>query len=151
MISSLPPGYQGQGAGRLHPLAIRTRTRLRPPALQLQERQQSGYRHRGRLRQADQDLPARSRRQTERRRLYVDVCRQTVFDATIPYDLRFFELLNRIEQYRTMADAGQGDDRSMLKSFGIEQGKPFHTGLHKLTEILNEAAPRSSRRARPAL
>jgi hypothetical protein len=47
-----------------------------------------------------------------------------VYDATIPYDLRFFHALNRVVQQspwlardRAMID--------MLKSIGIERGKPF--------------------------
>ena len=47
-----------------------------------------------------------------------------VFDATIPYDLRFFQSLNRVVQYepwlprdKVMID--------MLRSIGIEKGKEF--------------------------
>jgi hypothetical protein len=48
-----------------------------------------------------------------------------VYDATIPYDLRFFESLNRMVQSepwlrRDMAMIDQ------LKTIGIEQGKPFN-------------------------
>lgn len=48
----------------------------------------------------------------------------TVYDANVPYDLRFFESLNRViqaepwlERDRVMID--------MLRSIGIEKGKPF--------------------------
>ena len=47
-----------------------------------------------------------------------------VFDATIPYDPRFFESLDRIVQAEPWLDR----DRAMidvLKSLGIEKGKPF--------------------------
>ena len=47
-----------------------------------------------------------------------------VFDATIPYDLRFFQSLDRIVQ----AEPWLERDRAMidiLKSLGIEKGKPF--------------------------
>lgn len=48
----------------------------------------------------------------------------TVFDATIPYDLRFFQSLDRIVQDEPWLQR----DRAMidpLKSIGIEKGKPF--------------------------
>jgi hypothetical protein len=48
-----------------------------------------------------------------------------VFDATIPYDMRFFESLNRIVQVEPWLDR----DRAMidpLKSIGIEKGKRFN-------------------------
>ena len=48
-----------------------------------------------------------------------------VFDATIPYDQRFFESLNRIVQIEPWLTR----DKAMidqLKSIGIEKGKPFN-------------------------
>ena len=48
-----------------------------------------------------------------------------VFDATIPYDMRFFESLNRMVQIEPWLQR----DRAMidpLKSIGIEKGKPFN-------------------------
>jgi hypothetical protein len=48
-----------------------------------------------------------------------------VYDATIPWDLRYFESLNRIIQIETW----QTRDKAMidqLKSVGIEKGKPFN-------------------------
>ena len=47
-----------------------------------------------------------------------------VFDSTIPYDLRFFQSLDRMIQIEPWLDR----DRVMidvLKSIGIEKGKPF--------------------------
>jgi hypothetical protein len=47
-----------------------------------------------------------------------------VFDSTIPYDLRFFQALDRFVQHEPWIDR----DRvmiGMLKSIGIEKGKPF--------------------------
>ena len=47
-----------------------------------------------------------------------------VFDATIPYDLRFFDALDRVVQREPWLER----DRAMidtLKSIGIEKGKPF--------------------------
>ena len=47
-----------------------------------------------------------------------------VFDGTIPYDLRFFQALDRFVQHEPWIDR----DRvmiDMLKSIGIEKGKPF--------------------------
>jgi hypothetical protein len=72
---------------------------------------------------------------------YVDVYNKP-FDATIPYDARFFESLHRMVQIepwltrdKVMID--------MLKSLGIEKGKPFAPD-EKLKAILNEA-PREAR------
>src|SRR5262249_29145189 len=64
-----------------------------------------------------------------------------VFDATIPYDARFFQSLDRViqsepwlERDRVMID--------MLRSVGIEKGKPFAPGETKqgiLTSAAKEA------------
>jgi hypothetical protein len=61
-----------------------------------------------------------------------------VYDATIPYDVRFFQSLDRIVQTepwlprdKVMID--------MLKSIGIEKGKPFNPDP-KPQDILNAAA-----------
>jgi hypothetical protein len=54
---------------------------------------------------------------------FVDVV-DVVYDSTIPYDLRFFESLNRIVQ----AEPWLERDKAMidqLTSIGIEKGKPF--------------------------
>src|SRR5262245_19007428 len=61
-----------------------------------------------------------------------------VFDATIPYDLRFFQSLDRMVQYEPWLTR----DKAMidqLKSIGIEKGKKFQPDT-KAKEILNEAA-----------
>jgi hypothetical protein len=61
-----------------------------------------------------------------------------VFDAIIPYDIRFFESLNRMVQ----AEPWLSRDKVMidqLKSIGIEKGKPFKPD-DKTKQILNEAA-----------
>jgi hypothetical protein len=61
-----------------------------------------------------------------------------VFDATIPYDLRFFQSLDRIVQSEPWLER----DKAMinqLKSIGIEKGQPFKPDA-KIQEILNEAA-----------
>jgi len=62
----------------------------------------------------------------------------SVYDSTIPYDLRFFQSLDRIVQTepwlprdKLMID--------MLKSIGIEKGKPFSPDA-KSQVILNSAA-----------
>jgi hypothetical protein len=62
----------------------------------------------------------------------------TVVDGVIPYDVRFFESLDRMVQ----AEPWLERDRAMidpLKSLGIEQGKPFKPEL-TTTEILKRAA-----------
>jgi hypothetical protein len=61
-----------------------------------------------------------------------------VYDSTIPYDLRFFESLNRVVQ----AEPWLERDKAMidqLKSIGIEKGKPFNPDP-KTQAVLNEAA-----------
>jgi hypothetical protein len=54
---------------------------------------------------------------------FVDLV-DVVYDSTIPYDVRFFESLNRVVQ----AEPWLERDKAMidqLKSIGIERGKPF--------------------------
>jgi len=61
-----------------------------------------------------------------------------VFDATIPYDVRFFESLARIVQSQPWLDR----DRAMidaLRTLGIEKGKPFCPDA-TMREIMREAA-----------
>jgi len=61
-----------------------------------------------------------------------------VFDATIPYDERFFESLARMVE----AEPWLERDRAMidsLKTLGIEKGKPFNPDA-RTREILNQAA-----------
>jgi hypothetical protein len=61
-----------------------------------------------------------------------------VFDATIPYDLRYFESLDRIVQSEPWLER----DKAMidqLRSIGIEQGKRFDPNT-KTQEILEDAA-----------
>jgi len=61
-----------------------------------------------------------------------------VFDNTIPYDLRFFQSLDRVVQ----REPWQQRDKAMidtLKSIGIEKGKPFSPDA-KTKKILEEAA-----------
>jgi hypothetical protein len=68
---------------------------------------------------------------------FVDVI-DLVFDSTIPYDLRFFESLDRIVQREPWLER----DRAMidpLKSIGIEKGKPFDPDA-STKAILEQAA-----------
>src|SRR5882672_9438585 len=61
-----------------------------------------------------------------------------VFDSTIPYDLRFFQSLDRFVQREPWLER----DKAMidqLKSIGIEKGKPFRPDP-KTQEILEDAA-----------
>lgn len=61
-----------------------------------------------------------------------------VYDSTIPYDLRFFESLDRFVQREPWLTR----DKAMidtLKSIGIEKGKPFSPDA-ATQEILNSAA-----------
>jgi hypothetical protein len=68
---------------------------------------------------------------------FVDVV-DIVYDSTIPYDLRFFESLDRIVQ----AEPWLERDKTMidqLRSIGIEKGKPFNPDP-RTRELLNDAA-----------
>jgi hypothetical protein len=62
----------------------------------------------------------------------------TVFDATIPYDVRLYQSLSRMVQYEPwlLRDKAMIDQ---LKSIGIEKGKPFEPDS-KTQEILKDAA-----------
>jgi hypothetical protein len=60
------------------------------------------------------------------------------FDSTIPYDVRFFQTLDRVVQRENWIQR----DRAMidqLRSIGIEKGMPFHPDP-KLRDLLNAAA-----------
>ena len=62
----------------------------------------------------------------------------TVFDSTIPYDLRFFQTLDRFVQREPWYER----DRVMidqLKTIGIEKGKPFNPDANT-QKILSDAA-----------
>ena len=61
-----------------------------------------------------------------------------VFDSTIPFDLRFFQSLDRVVQ----VEPWLARDKlmiDMLKSIGIEKGKPFNPDT-KTQAVLNAAA-----------
>jgi hypothetical protein len=69
--------------------------------------------------------------------IFIDAM-EVMFDATIPYDLRFFQSLARIVQSEPWLER----DRVMidqLKSLGIEKGKPFNPDA-RTQDILNAAA-----------
>ena len=69
--------------------------------------------------------------------VYVDAA-GVLYDATIPYDIRFFESLNRIVQHEPWLER----DRIMidqLRTIGIEKGKPFVPDAER-AQLLNEAA-----------
>lgn len=68
--------------------------------------------------------------------VFVDAI-DVVFDSTIPYDLRFFESLNRIVQREPWIDRDKAMI-DMLKTIGIEKGKPFNPDAHT-QEILQSA------------
>ncbi|MBX3417228.1 MAG: DUF1254 domain-containing protein [Pirellulaceae bacterium] len=72
--------------------------------------------------------------------VYVDAA-GVLYDATIPYDIRFFESLDRVVQHEPWLER----DRVMidtLKTLGIEKGKPFAPDT-AMTKALNEAAKRA--------
>ncbi len=67
---------------------------------------------------------------------YVDAI-DVLYDATIPYDLRFFESLNRIVQTEPWLER----DKAMidtLRSLGIEKGTPFSPD-EQTKQILNDS------------
>jgi hypothetical protein len=69
--------------------------------------------------------------------VYIDAA-GVLYDATIKYDIRFFESLNRLVQYEPWLER----DRALidkLKAIGIEKGKPFSPDAEH-TKLLNEAA-----------
>ena len=55
---------------------------------------------------------------------FVDVI-DVVYDATIPYDVRFFDSLNRVVQIESWLTRDKVII-DMLKSIGIEKGTPFN-------------------------
>ena len=61
-----------------------------------------------------------------------------VYDSTIPYDLRYFQSLDRVVQMEPWL-ARDKMMIDMLKSIGIEKGKPFNPNA-QTQEILNLAA-----------
>lgn len=64
--------------------------------------------------------------------------KDVLYDATIPYDVKFFRSLDRIVQSQPWLTR----DKMMidqLKTIGIEKGKPFNPDA-RTTEILNAAA-----------
>jgi hypothetical protein len=68
---------------------------------------------------------------------FVDAANR-VFDSTIPYDLRFFQSLDRIVQSEPWLER----DKAMidpLRSIGIEKGQPFDPDV-KVQAVLKEAA-----------
>jgi hypothetical protein len=68
---------------------------------------------------------------------YVDAA-GVLYDATIPYDIRFFESLNRVIQHEPWLER----DRAMidtLRTLGIEKGKTFAPDA-KMVQTLNAAA-----------
>jgi hypothetical protein len=70
-----------------------------------------------------------------------------LFDSTIKYDTSFFESLNRVVQFEPWIDR----DRVMidvLKSIGIEKGKPFSPD-EKTQAALNDPADRPRAEVRP--
>ena len=69
--------------------------------------------------------------------IYVDAA-GVLYDATIPYDIRFFEALDRLIQYEPWLER----DRAMidtLRMIGIEKGKPFAPDAERV-QTLNDAA-----------
>ncbi len=64
--------------------------------------------------------------------VFVDAI-DVVFDATIPYDVRFFQSLDRMVQARTLARPRQGDDR------------PAQVGRHREGQAVSSPTPQAER------
>ena len=114
----------------------RKRTPASHPALQPQERQRRGHRQSGRLWQADQVLSAVAGGQSAPETKFLDAI-DILFDSTIPYDLRFFQTLDRFVQREPWLER----DKVMLdqlKTIGIEKGKPFNPDANT-QRILSDA------------
>jgi hypothetical protein len=69
--------------------------------------------------------------------IFVDAI-DVIYDATIPYDVRFFRSLDRIVQTEPWLPRDK-PMIDMLKSIGIEKGKPFNPDA-KTRDILTSAA-----------
>jgi hypothetical protein len=72
--------------------------------------------------------------------VYVDAA-GVLYDATIQYDIRFFESLDRLVQYEPWLER----DRAMidtLRMIGIEKGKPFAPDA-EMAQLLNDAAAKA--------
>ena len=140
----LPPGYQGHGAGRLHRAAVRQPTRAMPccarssrAAARPTSPAAVAYGKRIKL------YPLVAGGQSARDD-FLDAI-DVVYDATIPYDLRFFQSLDRFVQ----REPWLARDKAMidpLKSIGIEKGKPFNPDA-KTQGILECSGARSARLA----
>ena len=70
-----------------------------------------------------------------------------VFDGTIPYDLHFFQSLDRMVQNEPWLERDKAMI-DMLKSIGIEKGKPFNPDA-KTQETLETAAREAQRGSMP--
>ena len=129
-----PPGYKEKAPGRIHRPAVGNVPGLRDPAVELQEPQRRRHQGRRRARQAGEGLFAgrQSRFDGVRGRLRQAVRRDD------PLRRDFFELLNRFVQ----AEPWLTRDKAMidiLKTIGIEKGKPFKPD-EKTNRILADAA-----------
>ena len=133
----LPPGYQGavpDGYIALPSANYQGYALLRSILKSGSEADVAGG---GRLWQADQAVSAQPGGQSARDRV-PRRHRTSVYDATIPYDLRFFQSLDRFVQQEPWLTR----DKAMidlLKSIGIEKGKPFNPDA-ATQGILNAAA-----------
>ena len=106
----LPPGYAETVPDGLHRAAVADLEGLCAAALDPQERQRGRPRQGGRVRQADQGLSAVAGGQPAARR-FTWTRTASLYDATIPYDLRFYEVARPGGAGRALAAARPGDDR----------------------------------------
>ena len=130
--SKVPDGYIAMPSRHL--------SRLRAAALDPQERQRRRRRQGRRLRASGSSSIRSRRRPTRRRRSFVDAI-DVVFDTTIPYDLRFFQSLDRIVQ----AEPWLERDRAMIDPLKIDRHRE---GQAVQPRRRDTADPRGRRHAR---
>ena len=135
-VSHPAPGLQRQAALRLHPAAGRTTTRATrscAPSSRAAARLTSPKPSRT---ASEIKLYPLSQAAHPPATQFVDAI-DVVYDATIPWDMRYFESLNRIVQIEPWLTR----DKAMidqLKSIGIEKGKPFNPDA-KMQDTLKAA------------
>ena len=132
----LPPGYKGEVLGGYIPLPSQTYTGFALLRSNLQSGSDGGIAKAVAYGKRVKFYPL-SQAANPPETKFVDAI-DTVFDSTIPYDLRFFQTLDHFVQREPWLE----HDKVMINSLetiGIERGKPFNPDAKK-EEILNDAA-----------
>ena len=147
-VRRAPSRSLGGGAGRVHSRCPAGTTRATPccaPSRRAAARRTS--RGRSPTRSASRFYPL-SQASAPPPTTFVDAI-DVVFDSTIPYDIRFFQSLDRIVQHEPWLDR----DKAMidvLRTLGIEKGKEFRPDVDT-TDAARRRGARGPRLARCAL